>query len=253
MEKVLRLMAAWIVFLTMTSSMWAGEVLLQEDFESFSTGDFPSPNWHLGGGWADYEAYSGNHVVSGISGNPTNSMMVTNPYNGWGMHIQREFSWNPGAYDKLLFEISYLYPAENSHNRGNSVDFRLCSTALNTGLTCHLGIHPNVGNGVKLDIWGDTLMPVTAGVFDFGQWITVIGEIDANTGTYSMWANGLNIASDVPLYGGVTAADIEVFYCGKGFWNSGPGYYDGILVQGVPEPATLIFLSIGGVLLKKRR
>jgi hypothetical protein len=252
-------MSKFTLVITIVAAVCSGvagaqtDTLLQEDWESYELDSFPG-GWFMGGDWWDYERYPGTHVVAGGPAGSQQCMMLTNPYDGWGMGLQTPFVWDADAYTNLHFEIKLMYPESGSHASGNDVNFSLGRQDGGTAVTVWLGTGYGQGDGFGVYALNNGIQEFLSPIGDFGDWIHVEGNIDLLAGQYDLWVDGQPVGSDLGVTPEVSASDVNAFYLGKGFWQSGPGYYDDISVEGiVPEPSTLPLLALAGIAGIRRR
>ena len=87
-----------------------------------------------------------------------------------------------------------------------------------------------------------------------GQWQSLRLVGNNATKTYSAYIGGVPIIEDVPYrhQSGIAGDDVVRSF-GVGLGGPGRGYFDNLVVQGVPEPTTMVLVCFGSLLFARRR
>ena len=215
--------------------------LLSEDFDSYSDGDWPSGFYHFG---LPYEAYPGTHVVSAVEPRcptPSNCFMNTNPYDSWGSDVTVPLTFTPADHDLLIFQADVMFPASSAGTHRNDVDIGIVTLSPQTTILKVMLTQPQAEEPVPPE---DELFfaATDGGVLsflsadgNFDEWFHVRGMLDLNTGTYDVYVNGNKIGTGLSINPETSVEDIGALFLGKGFLNSGSGYFDNVAVRVVKE------------------
>lgn len=251
-----------MVLVVLFAASQAMALTFSEDFESYSVGS----TWTVPTG---YTAMAGNgsqnHTPSGST-----SLLTQNNYGTTKYGVQHLFGETLTGTDANPLSLDYwLTAGSGTHRRRGDTIVMLSMGEIGTDFTLPAIADPALGSAIPVIAYAKPFSDnVSLHFFDGVDWTQLTPSIDSAP----LW-NQINIdvgTSTVELgtsvypnyYTGVNARPraylggfdrISVVYEGRAPSGTYQYWVDDIEVTGVPEPATLVFLALGTLLMRRRR
>ncbi len=221
----------WIVLLAVAciASTASAAIVFEEDFDSYAVGS----NMNGQGGWEDWAGPGGaGGIVSWVGTIDSDNILDISGgsdlvYDGWDY-----------ASEVITFNIKQYIP----------------STATGTTYCILLSKHlatPEWAMQLSFNLDAGTVtadMDNSLGRFNVltDQWARIKAEIDLTDNTVDVYYEGTLIRSGQWSGGAVELTTLDLYANG-----ADTVYYDDVSI--VPEPATLLLLSLGGLMIRKRK
>lgn len=243
------LLASLLLLATSYATSLRAQTIINENWESYTSGAAVASPWVLTGGGGTTPAVSADTVV-----NTTINSVTSN----WGLinnAATDEPASNPGlkttfTSTSAVLSLSFQYSIPT--NYGNTSQLML---SLNSGSTVGISMvlgHNWARNGMAYINSAGTNTGV-GHTFSAGETITLsLASIDVSTGTYNIaWSSSTGASGSVTgatFNHSVTSFDTLTIGESSPVTGTSMLYLDNILLQAAPEPGSLALIALGSVL-----
>lgn len=237
MKKVLVSLFVFGILISNTNA----SVLVDEGFENYQAGNYPNP-------WSVRFSGSSQCVSDSVAKTGNNSLRLqAAPYSA------AESLLYLNAPENQVWELSFsLYCDSSSTTLNTEPAFPPDVTVAydNSSLGLSMGLHLTTNGQLVVHKAGED----STATVNFDQWNNFRIVINPVTEVANYYLNDVILFADrgltSPTLGRLNNLSVHV-----GSINNGNliGYFDDIKIQTIPEPATITLLSLGGLMLRKRK